>query len=349
MMRHLDGSGVVEHFVTPWSGLTADPAALYRDWSSEHRFAYVSLLRECIRIHSLDILHFHYGEPFAALALEAKDSMPGSSIRIAGTLHGTEVSAPSRDPGLPEAYRRCDLLTTVSRHHAALSRTVFGLDSAPVVIRNFCDLDELRRDAEPRSPRALERHRPRILYASNFRPIKNPLLAVEMFASMRARIDCELWLVGDGAMKPSVDSRIRDLGLQSDVRSFGLRRDIGRLISSSDLLLVSSTTESFCLVALEAMAVGVPVLAPSVGGLPELIEDDKNGFLYPLHAPERGIERVLRLLKDPERWDVVSRAASRTASEFDARSAVSDYEEAYAGLLSGEEAHRREVDVRRRL
>ena len=74
---------------------------------------------------------------------------------------------------------------------------------------------------------------------------------------------------------------IAQAGLAAAVCYWGLQADVAPIIPRADLLLVTSEYESFCLTALEALACGVPVPAPRVGGLPEVVRDGEDGFLLP--------------------------------------------------------------------
>ena len=114
---------------------------------------------------------------------------------------------------------------------------------------------------------------------SNFRPVKRPVDVVKIFAQVQGKIDSILLMVGDGPERSSAEWFAREKGIEKNVRFLGKQDNIEELISISDLLLLPSETESFGLVALEAMACEVPVVASRVGGLPEVLSDGVEGFL----------------------------------------------------------------------
>ncbi|MCK9906881.1 glycosyltransferase, partial [Frankia sp. Cpl3] len=89
-----------------------------------------------------------------------------------------------------------------------------------------------------------------------------------------------------------------EYGLDTDAIFLGKQEDVAEVISLADLMLLPSEKESFGLVALEAMACGVPVVATYAGGLPEVVVDGECGFLCSIGDVETLAQRTLALLKD---------------------------------------------------
>ena len=280
----------------------------------------------------LDILHFHYAVPFAAVTDEVRRRLGARAPRLVGTLHGTDVTVFGRRPlqraRLARRLASLDAVTTVSRSYAALAARVLGVPS-PLVIPNFVDLERFRPAPDPSRDR-----RPRLLHVSNFRPVKDPEMVARVFARVRREIDAELWLVGDGQAMRSVRRVVRAAGVDADVRLFGLRPEVAPIVRGADLLLVTSRSESFCLAALEAAACGVPAVAGRVGGLPEVVADQDTGLLYKPGDERAATEAVLRLLRDPDRRRVMGAAARARAMRFSAQAVVSRYEELYTRIAA---------------
>jgi glycosyltransferase involved in cell wall biosynthesis len=109
---------------------------------------------------------------------------------------------------------------------------------------------------------------------------------------------------------------------------------VAGLLAQTDILLITSRTESFCLAALEAMACGVPVVASRVGGLPEVVLDGKTGLLFDLDQPDQAVQSVLDLLSHPERYKQMSEYAVQHAKSFDRHKGVLEYEELYLKHIS---------------
>jgi N-acetyl-alpha-D-glucosaminyl L-malate synthase BshA len=335
--------GVTLHTVTPDREAGIHPAQLYTDWSAEGFQAYVSRVLDVIASEGLDILHFHYAMPFASVALEVKRSLEWMAPPVIGTLHGTDVSVHGRDPVigplLAQTLRHMDELTTVSNSHAFLAVDVLGLSPRPVVIPNFVDLSRFRpRDLLPISSHEVGaklsvRPRPRIAHVSNFRPVKDAQSMARIFLGIREHMEAELWLIGDGPEMDSVRSILQQSGFEKDVRYWGLNRDVAPLLAQTDLLLMTSLSESFCLAALEAMACGVPVLATRVGGLPEVVVHGKTGFLYPAGDSQTAVRLAVELLSDQARHRAMREAAARHACRFGCEQIVPMYEDVYQRVL----------------
>ena len=105
-------------------------------------------------------------------------------------------------------------------------------------------------------------------------------------------------MVGDGPDRAKAESRCRELGLSDDVVFLGKVKNPIEPLLISDLLMLPSETESFGLVALEAMAAGVPVVSSNVGGLPEVNVQNESGFLCNVGDVEGMAHGAMRILSD---------------------------------------------------
>jgi N-acetyl-alpha-D-glucosaminyl L-malate synthase BshA len=308
------------------------PSYLYTSWTEKEIEAFKICILKVIDRDKLDILHFHYAVPFGFVAAEIKQCLRQAAPLIVGTLHGTDVSVygndPVRGPKLAQALRHMDVLTTVSVNHARLSADVFGLHKQPEVVSNFVDLLKFRPYINNK-PEVTRRSRPRITYISNFRPVKDPISMAHIFLDIRKQIDAELWLIGDGPEMKAVKEILEDSEFENDVTYWGIQKQVVPILAQTDLLLLTSLYESFSLAALEAMACGVPVIAPEVGGIPEVVVDGKTGFLYPADEHSHAVSIGVKLLSDPK----ISRKAKNEAilhsHNFDINKVVSKYENFY--------------------
>jgi glycosyltransferase involved in cell wall biosynthesis len=152
-----------------------------------------------------------------------------------------------------------------------------------------------------------------------------------IFLGIRDRLDAELWLIGDGEEMAAVQAIFQQSDFADDVRYLGLQDDITSDLKQADLLLMTSQYESFCLVALEAMACGVPVLATDVGGIPEVVVHGDTGFLFPLGEHEQAVEMAVSMLSNPCEHQAMRQAAIRRARLFAVECVVPAYETLYQG------------------
>ena len=337
---HWDTSNNVNlHIITSPVENHRHPAELYIDWQDKEFEAYLS---EVMKIAaSLDVLHFQYAMPFAYVAAEVKRRLGEASPLIVGTLHGTDVSIhgsdPVRAPQLLQALQSADVLTTVSVNHANLSTEIFRLATPPQVIPNFVDLEKFHPRDEDAFHLSTQR-RPRIAHVSNFRAVKQPDIMAKIFSKVREKLDSELWLIGDGVEMNKVRNFFLEKEINGDVNYWSIQHEVAKLLAQTDLLLVTSRMESFCLAALEAMACGVPVVASHVGGLPEVVLDGKTGLLFDLDELDHAARSILDLLSDPVRYKQMSESAFQHARNFDLHKGVLNYEELYMRRIFSEQS-----------
>jgi N-acetyl-alpha-D-glucosaminyl L-malate synthase BshA len=255
---------------------------------------------------------------------------------VVGTLHGTDVSTHGRNrftgPQLSQVLQLMDALTTVSANHAELATDVLGLPSSPRIIPNFVNLSRFQPSSNGKI-NSRNSTKPIIVHVSNFRPVKQPQSIAKIFLEISNYIDAELWLVGDGEELETVKALIQQSGVEDRVRYWGLQHDVSTLLAQSDLLLMSSLAESFCLTALEAMACGVPVLATRVGGVPEVVVDGQTGILFEVGDQDTAVREAVGLLSDPVKHATMRAAAIRRASRFSRDKIVPKYETLYREFL----------------
>lgn len=306
------------------------PDRLDDRWSAQDLETLTATIVTAVGSVGLDVLHFHYAVPFAAVVREVTRRLGARSPRVIGTLHGTDVSVHAARPGTGGELRRAlsvlDEITTVSHAHAFLARDTLALPTAPTVIPNFVDTRRFR----PRPDDRTSSDPLRIVHVSNFRAVKDPQAAARVFVAVRRHVDAELWLVGDGQEMAATRRLLRRAGVHRHVRLFGLRHDVEGILARADLLLVTSRSESFSLAALEAAASAVPVVATRVGGVPEVVVDGQTGILFDLDDVDAAVRASRRLLTDPALRATMGRAARTRAERFSTERIVPRYEAVYA-------------------
>jgi L-malate glycosyltransferase len=297
------------------------------------------------RAERLDIIHAHYAIPHATAAYLARQILASSPLhrvptKVITTLHGTDITLLGSDPSYSETVAFCiqqsDGVTAVSESLKADTRRELGVDCEIRVIPNFLDCSVHRRiDVPDLRSRFARDGQKVVIHVSNFRPVKRVAEVVEVFARIRREVCARLLMVGDGPDMGEAVQRARTLGVADDVLFLGEQDQVFPLLSISDLFLLPSAQESFGLAALEAMACEVPVIASRVGGLPEVIAHDENGFL---HAPDDldGMARSgVMLLTDERLHRRVAGAARRTVHQrFCDVKIVPVYEAYYQEILA---------------
>jgi len=131
-------------------------------------------------------------------------------------------------------------------------------------------------------------------------PIKNHRLFLKSAARTAAREpSARFVIVGDGTLRSTLEQQARELGIADRVIFTGWRRDLPRIYADLNALVVCSDNEGTPVSAIEAMASGCPVAATQVGGLPDLIDDHRTGYLVPPRDAEALSDAILELLRTP--------------------------------------------------
>jgi N-acetyl-alpha-D-glucosaminyl L-malate synthase BshA len=291
---------------------------------------------EVVENHSLDLLHVHYAMPFAASAYLARQLVLPRQLGVVTTLHGTDITVLGVEPAYARVTRfsieSSDRVTAVSRFLAESARDHLGITRPIEVVYNFVDPAVFVPHC--RSGLRLAPPDTRVLmHASNFRPVKNIPAVIRVFAEVRRQVRAKLVMVGDGPEKPPAELLARQLGVDRDVLFLGNQDCMEELLPLADVFLLPSSSESFGLVALEAMSAEVPVVAARIGGLPEVVEDGVTGFLHEVGDIGGYVGSVLRLLRDEKLRRSMGHRARREARErFDVDDMVDRYIRVYDSL-----------------
>ena len=202
------------------------------------------------------------------------------------------------------------------------------------VIPNFVDFSLYKKgvDTKLRSRFAIEDERI-ITHISNFRKLKRVDDVIHIFEGIQQNISAKLLMVGEGPELEGVRALAKSKGLEDKIFFLGKSKRIEQITQISDLLLLPSETESFGLVALEAMASSVPVVSSNVGGLPEVNIDGKTGFLRPVGDIDSMISVALTILKDETSLNQFKKNALEHAKTFDLDTIVPLYEDLYRSLI----------------
>jgi N-acetyl-alpha-D-glucosaminyl L-malate synthase BshA len=240
--------------------------------------ALASRMAEVAEIEKLDILHVHYAIPHAVCAILAKQ-MGTVPFKVVTTLHGTDITVLGSDPSLTDAIRfgieKSDAVTAVSNALIRQTEVQIKPDKAIHTVYNFVDENVYKRNYLPtlKEEYNIKPNEKVLIHVSNFRAVKRVEDVVRMFAKVAKRIPAKLLLVGDGPEIKKVYKLIEELNISKQVIFVGKQEKVEDFYSISDLMLLLSEKESFGLVALEAMACGVPCIGTNVGGIPEVIKD----------------------------------------------------------------------------
>jgi len=151
-----------------------------------------------------------------------------------------------------------------------------------------------------------------------FEPKKGLSVFIDAAAAVLQRVPrARFVLVGDGPARADLEARAARAGLGDRLRFAGGRRDVARLLSAYDLFVQPSIWEGFGLTLVEAMAVGLPVVATDVGGIPEIVRHGRDGILVPAGDAAALASAIAALLDDPARRSAfAAEGRHRARTEF---------------------------------
>jgi L-malate glycosyltransferase len=301
--------------------------------------ALASKIAEVAVMEDLDVLHVHYAIPHAVCAILARQ-MSGRDLKIVTTLHGTDITVLGYDPSLTDAIRfgieKSDFVTAVSNSLITQTHELIKPKKEIQCVYNFIDKRvNTRTDSSAlRNEYGILPDEKVVIHVSNFRPVKRVPDVIKAFAGIAKQMPAKLLLVGDGPEMKTVCNLAGELGIRDKVLLLGKQERVEELYSLSDLMLLLSEKESFGLVALEAMACGVPCIGTDVGGIPEVIVDGETGYICELGSIQSITEKAVQILSNPQIHKRFSaKSVERAEKRFSADHIVAEYENIYYKLV----------------
>ncbi len=307
---------------------------------SLYSLALASKMVEVATYENLDLMHVHYAIPHATSAYLAKQILKEKiDIKIITTLHGTDITLVGLEPSflhlLKFSIEQSDGVTTVSRYLKEKTLTNYSIEKDIEVIPNFIDSDYFKPEQACAFRKRIAPNGEKILiHVSNFRVVKRVADTLHILKQVQKDVNAKLVLVGDGPDRSECERLARELDLGHSVVFLGKQEALVEILNAADLFLIPSQSESFGLSALEAMACGLPVIASSVGGLPELVRHNETGFIAEIGDIDRMARYVVDLLTNEKKYKLFSaNARARAVNEFDKSLIIPQYEAYYSKVL----------------
>ncbi len=307
-----------------------------------YELALSSKLVDMVKLFKIEVLHVHYAIPHAYAGYMAKQMLKdeGIDIPMVTTLHGTDITLvgnhPFYKPAVTFSINKSDFVTSVSQSLKDDTLKLFNIKNEIQVIPNFIELDKIKKeDKSPCQRSVMANDEERIItHISNFRKVKRIPDIIAIFNKIQKEIPAKLMMVGEGPEKEKAEQLCRELGIQDKVIFFGNSNEIDTILCQTDLFLLPSKTESFGLVALEAMACGVPVISSNAGGLPEVNKDGFSGYLSEVGDVDGMANNALKILKNQTDLDQFKKNALITAQQFDIKKILPLYEDLYQRAIA---------------
>ena len=301
----------------------------------------VTKLAHLIRREKVDLLHLHNspGMFWGTLAQIAS----ATGVPIVRTEHN-----PYHPEELPALYRwlyprftkRASKVICVSeRVRQSFAERFPGLADRFVEIPNgirMQDYEKLPPRAECRAQFKLLPGAKLIGTVGRMVAVKNHKLLIEALFRVRQTVnDVHLAIIGEGDMRESLAAYAADLGVSEYVSLVKETQTIGHFYGAIDIFCLSSDSEGMPLTLLEALASGVPVVSTEVGGIPEVIESGKTGYLVPKGSAEFLAKRIVELLQDPSKAAELALNGRKMVRErFPAEKMIGAIENVYDEVLA---------------
>jgi len=306
--------------------------------------ALATRMAEVAELYELDLLHVHYAIPHSVSALLARQMLAAGPSRrklpFVTTLHGTDITLVGMDrsylPITRYSIEESDGVTAISEYLRGTTIREFDTKNHIEVIPNFVNCDVYVRDADA-AKRREEYASPNeriLVHLSNFRPVKRVTDVVEVFDRVRKQLPAKLLLVGDGPDRSKAEWLAVQKGIHDHVIFLGKQDRVQEKLAMSDVMLLPSELESFGLAALEAMACKVVPIATRVGGIPEVIEHGKSGYLANVGDVDTMARYAIELLSDDAALRTMAQQARVAAqTRFCSSKIIPHYEEFYRRVL----------------
>ena len=298
-----------------------------------------SKLVEIVKFEKLDLIHVHYAIPHASAAILAKEILKtmGIHIPVITTLHGTDITLVGKDPSckpvINHSINLSDKVSAVSKSLKDDTKKIFDIKNRIDVIPNFIDLKKYASVKKNKyRSKFCEQGDKLLIHTSNFRKVKRIQDVINVFCKIRKKKRCKLIMIGDGPERANIESLTRTLCSLNDVIFIGKVPNVENVLFNADLFLLPSEKESFGLSALEAMASSVPVVSSDAGGLPELIENGKSGYICKIGDVEDMSKKSLEILDDKNLKDFKDNAFKR-AKIYDIEKILPEYIKMYKGVI----------------
>jgi biofilm PGA synthesis N-glycosyltransferase PgaC len=247
-------------------------------------------------------LHNHFSDSSCTVAMLA--SVLGG-FTYSFTVHGPADFVKPTYWRMAEKVRRASFVICISEYARQCVLEIAGPEAANKLHVVHCGVDSIPSTPSPGIPgegwgEGLQNNR--LLFIGRLTEAKGLPILLRALALIRQTKPAQLKIIGDGPDRPALEKLSAELNLSDAVEFLGYQPQsrVREILNETDVFVMTSRAEGVPVVLMEAMAAGLPVVAPRIAGIPELVDDGQNGFLTPVDDPNATAEAVLTLLADPK-------------------------------------------------
>jgi len=285
-----------------------------------------------IRAWRPDVIHVHFAVPSGpvAWALSRLNDIPYVLTAHLGDVPGGVPDKTARwfrwiYPFTFPIWRDAARVTAVSEHTRCLAIKHYPVDVQ--VVPNGVNLDHL-------DPGQIKVNQPpQVIFAGRFMHQKNPLQVVRTLAQIK-HLDWKCTMLGDGPLREDVMQEIRDAGLEGRVTLPGwvTPEEVIQWFSKSDILLMPSYSEGLPVVGVQALAMGLGIVASKIGGFVDIVDEGQNGYLVNVADPDGFARYLQELLTNQSRLLALRLASRQKAYQFDIHQVAQAYEDVFKSV-----------------
>lgn len=309
----------------------------HRSWNPIHLWHFVRFIRE----HRIDVLHLTDFGASTYGRIAARLTRTPAVVHVRS--HHSEYQPRGYPPYVAWVYR---ILAPWTARAIAISESVgqfavqrMGFQPRQVEVLNNPLAEYSFAEPSAEQVRDLRRRHgfgagdPIVGTVTRFHTAKGIRFLLQALpAVLREEPHAWLVLVGEGPREPALAALATELGIADRVIFAGFQREVQTFFGMFDVSVVPSLEEGFGNVALESLALGVPVVASAIGGLPEIVTDGETGFLVEPGDPGEIARAVLQILQNPRLRARMSRAAREKVQRFTMESYVENLERIYSSV-----------------
>lgn len=288
------------------------------------------------RRRAFDAIHVHMAKNLAAVSGLLQPVLGATvMVKISGAweFNGGILDPELRERPLQRAYnwcvRRVDALQCISEYTRRMLQDAGYSQASLLMIPNAVNLTRfsppVRGDREAGMPI-------RVAYVGRIRPVKGVEVLLDAWSRMDRKANARLTIAGDGAGREALMQAARDGGFAESVDFLGEVGNVPSILAETDIYVQPSFQEGLPNSVLEAMAMGLPIVATRISGNEDVVVHEKNGLLVPAGDAEALAAALLRLMRDPL---LAARMGRRSREMVEDRFAIppvlSQLEKAYRG------------------
>lgn len=288
-------------------------------------------LKKLVKEENIDIIHGHYLFPPGLVSVNVGQK---TNKKTYVTAHGSDMfrvyaKSKSMQKAIKKVLKKADVVLAVSNalKDEIIATDVEGINEKTKIHYNSVDINKFKEEPEEKINESkfkkdlfnefnIDSNKPTILFVGNIVKAKNINLLIE--AKKLLKTDCNLLIVGDGVLLKDLKDKVaKDIKNNEidNVYFTGARKDVEKIIPTTDLLVLPSFTESFGLVLLEALACGKPVIGSNIGGIKEIITEDVGLLINP-NDKEDLANAIDKILTDDDLRNKFKSNARNRAKEF---------------------------------